>query len=425
MSDNSRIPGIWWLSDNPDTQVAGDLLIREGKLELNGSFEGVKDGVFRASKVGLKTAMRDKTILGITRNGNKRFTLEYFEEPSYTYTMSSYGEHKADTYILGNIFEGAHFTHTDSISFPDYFVELPYLFEWVNESIISVSTVFSDEKPMRIRKSTVELEEPKDVLALKTKGFELSFSLYRGGLQMSPPFKDVHVSQGCFLRVKPAGTMTLTEARSIIRHFQRFLGIAVGKNVEPIRFEARTADKEKIILHLRHPSSADYKSMHLEEMNFTYSDITKNAQSVLEKWYSDKEKHADMFDLFSSISSESGKNINNQFRDIVSAIEGYVSVESGKLDVSPDKAVKTLNEYLPKEKRFITPADYKKIRITRNKLAHLTLKLEDEAAVLDNEGKWINAKRMIFLLEYALLRNLGVEDSVLEGFYSKKKWYLS
>ena len=42
MTDSRRISGMWWMSDNPETKLSGDLLIDEGKLELNGSFEGLK-----------------------------------------------------------------------------------------------------------------------------------------------------------------------------------------------------------------------------------------------------------------------------------------------------------------------------------------------------------------------------------------------
>lgn len=413
------------MSDDPENHVAGDLLLHNGKLELNGSFDGMKDGVWGAVSAGLQSVRRDKTILGITRNGGKRFTLEFFDEPSFTYTMSATGGYKADTYTLGGIFEGSHFIDTQELSFSDYYVELPYLFEWVNDGIISIETVFLKDKPLAASSSNVKLEAPKEIQAFKSEDFQLSFSIYRGGLQTSPPFRRVHVSQGCFLRVKPTRGMALAEARSIIMHFQRLLGIAVGKNIEPIRFEVRSDDGDKIIVHLRNPSSADYKLMYIEQMNFIFSDIAQDSQRVFEKWYGDMEKHSDMFDLFSSISSDAGKNTNNQFKDIVSAIEGYVSVETGKLDISPDKAIKTLNEYLQKENRPIPPGDYKKIRITRNKLSHLTIKSEDEASVLHTEGKWVSAKRMIFLLEYALLRNLGVDNKMLLGFYDKRKWHLN
>lgn len=413
------------MSDDPENHVAGDLLIQDGKLELNGSFDGMRDGVWGAASTGLRPVRRDKTILGVTRNGGKAFTLEFFDEPSFTYTMSANGGYKADTYLLGGIFEGSHFKDTENLSFADYYVELPHLFEWVNDGIISIETVYLKDKPLAASSSTVKLEAPKDIQVFKADGFDLSFSIYRGGLKMSPPFRDVHVSQGCFLRIKPKQEMTLSEARGIIRHFQRLLGIAIGKSIEPIRFEARTSNGDKIIVHLRNPSPADYKHTDIEQMNFIYSDIAQSAQSVFEKWYGDMEKHLDMFDLFSSISSDAEKNINNRFKDIVSAIEGYVSVETGKLDVSPDKAFKTLNEYLPKENRPIPSGDYKKIRITRNKLSHLTLKSEDEVFVLDMEGKWVNAKRMIFLLEYALLKNLGVDDTMLASFYDKRKWHIN
>lgn len=35
-----RISGMWWLPDRPKDKIAGYLLIKDRKLELNGSFNG-------------------------------------------------------------------------------------------------------------------------------------------------------------------------------------------------------------------------------------------------------------------------------------------------------------------------------------------------------------------------------------------------
>ena len=55
--------------------------------------------------------------------------------------------------------------------------------------------------------------------------------------------------------------------------------------------------------------------------------------------------------LFSVIYSGTNKNLNNQFKDIVSAIEGYVRIARNDLNITLEKTIKTLNEEVPKDDR--------------------------------------------------------------------------
>src|SRR3989338_1907789 len=118
MDEILRTPGIWWLLDDPDNKVSGDLLISDKKLELNGSFEGMKSGSFGVELSRIVSVRQDKTIQGIAKKGGKSYTLEYFDKPS-SITMSMPG-YRADTYMLGNIFGGDHFETTDGLSFERY-----------------------------------------------------------------------------------------------------------------------------------------------------------------------------------------------------------------------------------------------------------------------------------------------------------------
>ena len=156
-------------------------------------------------------------------------------------------------------------------------------------------------------------------------------------------------------------------------------------------------------------------------MNFVFSELDINLQNILEKWFSQKEKYSDVFDLFSSINTGKNKNLNNQFNDIISAIEGYVRIEKNQLDLKLDKTIKTLNEALPEANRPLVKSDYDKIRVTRNKISHIALKPGDEVSILSNQEKYICLQKMKFLLEYSFLKNIGLEESLLNKFYLNKK----
>lgn len=419
----NRITGIWWMSDDPDNKVPGDLLIDTRKLELNGSFTGLEQGHFGGFKPGLRWPVKGKTIQGFARKGGKRYTLEFFDNPGFTMNTNTY---QADTYSLGNIFEGNHFEKTDNLSFERYYVEFPYLFEWVNDGIISVETVFENSEPLKIRHSTVKIEAPKEVSIYRKDGLELSFAYSRGGLPMMGPFKDIHMFQRCSIKVSSKKGIGFQDAYKLIMHVSRLVSIGLGKSILPVHFEMSSGAGLKLqkTTLLNVPAKlGDYKKTpHLAEMNFIFDDIKGDSQSILDKWLSDRVKHVDMFDLFSSIQTDRSRNPNNQFLDIVSAIEGYVRVETGNLGMDLVKTIKTVNENLPKADRLLKPADYENIRITRNKLSHVALdKPGDEVKVYDLEQKVIAIQKLTTLLEYALLKNLGVSDKILSNFYQRRK----
>lgn len=422
-----RIPGVWWFSDDPKNVVPGDLLIADRKLELNGSFDGMKPGIIGKGKPGLISARQDRTILGVTRKGGKRYTLEYFDEPSYSIAMPGY---KADTYTLGHIFEGDHFSRTDNLAFETYYVELPYLLEWVNDGVISTQMIIPNNKTASMADTSfkIEISGPKAIEVFKGAKFNMSFRIYPEGVTLGTPVKDMHLSERCVVKIESVGeNLTFLEAGAIMAHIERFLAIATGKGVEPIKYQASSGsghESKTVTVLTRGMQNTQKCDISIHEMNFTFSDIKPDSQAIFEKWLDDMAKHADMFDLFSVIRSDSPKNINNHFKDVVSALEGYISVEEGKLDVSLKKTFKTLNEKLPKVDRPLTSNDYEKIRITRNKLSHLTIRPEDEAYVLSDSDKWVNTQRMTFLLEYSLLKNLGLSEAMLTQFYEKRKLYL-
>ncbi len=426
-STSERISGMWWFSDDSDNVVPGDLLIADRKLELNGSLESMKPGPIGVGRPGLVHARQDRTILGITRKGGKRYTLEYFDDPSFSIAMPGY---KADTYTLGHIFEGNHFSKTDSLAFERYYVEFPYLLEWVDDGVISIQMTMPNDKALMAKDTSfkIEIGGLKTIEVFKGADFKMSFAIHPEGMSVSAPVKNMNLSQRCVVRIESTGNnLPLVQAGSIIAHIERFLAIATGRNIDPIKYQASSGsghESRTVTILTRATHKDQHRTLSIHEMNFSFSDIKADTQAIFEKWFGNIEKHADMFDLFSVIHSDSPKNVHNYFRDIVAAIEGYVSVEEGKLDVSPDKAIKTLNEKLPKADRLISSADYKKIRITRNKLSHLTIPSKDEVHVLNDSNKWVNIQRMTFLLEYSLLKDLGLSEAMLTHFYEKRRIYL-
>lgn len=419
MGEANRTAGLWWLSDKPNNKIAGDLLIEERKLELTGSFEGMKPGVYGGSPKLLKTE-QNTTIQGIVRNGGKKYTLEYFADP-VAFTMHSY---KADTYRLGDIFIGEHINKIENLAFDKYYIEFPYLHEWLNDGVITVSTSFQKE-PLRRQSTTITVSDIKTTEIYKDKNVKLLLVSRADKVPMFSVGKNINIAQNCVLGIEISkGSLPLLDARRIIRHFERFLTIATGRSLEPtdIKVKAGNSPTKGYTTVLPYRSKKkDYKDIHIHDMNFTFEDIKARRKAIFTKWFADNDKYADIFDLFSVLRSDVPKMLENEFKDIVGAIEGYVRIEQNNLDISLDKAIKTVNEALPKNDRPLTKNDYKKIRITRNKLSHMATKPEDLPFILNHEEMWFTFEKLLVLFEYSLLKNLGLSQKMLKKFYDKRK----
>lgn len=422
MNQNELIQGLWWFSNKPETKISGDLSIKERKLELNGCFEELKSGSFGGAPKFI-SIQKDNTILGISKKGSKKYTLEFYDEPSFSLSFPGY---KSDTYSLGTIFEGAHFPQTDKLSFSKYYVEFPYLFEWINNGVVSTQVKFLDKKKKQsLEEILIKIEKQKTIDVFQNADFKLACIIQADKMPLMPS-KEINISQKCFIKVAALKKeLCLTDIYSIIFHLERFLIIAISKTLEPVSYQAiiNNGKHSNIIQIFPHfLKQKEYIKIHPADMNFTFLDIKDDSQAIFNKWFSDKDKHKDVFNLFSVINSGTNKNLNNQFKDIVSAIEGYVRIAKNDLNMTLEKTIKTLNEEVPRDNRPLDPKeDYKKIRITRNKLSHVAIKKEDEKFILDGKEKWIYFHKLTFLLEYSFLKNMGMSKNLLGKFYGKKK----
>lgn len=419
MDNKDKIQGLWWLSDKPENKVSGELLIEERKLELNGTLEGAKSLVSMGNPKKFIGIQKDKYIFGISQKGNKSFTLEFYDEPtSISITMPGY---QSDTYSLGNIFEGVHLNPKCN-GFSKYYVELPYLFDWAGIGIISSTFHFSSNQKT-IEKAVINIGSIKEVNLYRGNDYKITYVIRPDKFPLSIS-QETTISQRCYLEIESLNKkVSLANFYDLVFHFTRFLSIAVGCSLEPLCYQARSDTQQgglaQIFPHFY--KKRDYKSIHALEMLFTLSDFGNDLQEILDKWFSQREKYSDVFDLFSAINSGSNKNLNNQFNDIISAIEGYVRIEKNQFELSLDKCVKILNETLPENSRPFTKSDYNKIRVTRNKIAHVALRPGEENYLLDNKEKYIYLQKLKFLLEYYFLRIIGLENNLLDKFFQNKR----
>jgi len=284
------------------------------------------------------------------------------------------------------------------------------------------------KKKQSLEEVLIKIEKQKTIDVFQNADFKLACIIQADKIPLMPS-KEMNISQKCLIKVTALKKeLCLTDIYSIIFHLERFLIMAIGKTLGPVSYQAiidNGKDSNIIQIFPHFLKQKEYTKIHSADMNFTFLDIKDDSQAIFSKWFSDKDKHKDVFNLFSVINSGTNKNLNNQFKDIISAIQGYVRIAKNDLNISLEKTIKTINEEVPKDDRPLDgKKDYKKIRVTRNKLSHVAIKKGDEKFILDHKEKWIYFNKLTFLLEYSFLKNMGMSKNLLEKFHGKKKQFI-
>lgn len=407
---DETITGRWWFSDQKkDNAISGNLLLQKGRLELNGLLNyptKIKTGDERFIKY------EKKTILGISKTG-KFYTLEFDEEPSRRFSQPGY---KTETYILGRIFEGAHFQNIDDIKFEKYHFEFPYLYEWFGLSSLSLNYDFEKKTTTPL---TIQIKNNNPFLIYKNDKIKI---FYQNKINTKIDSNGMSIPKGIKIEQQPylileslEDEIKLSNFYTVVEHLKRFLILGIGKYFSAKNYEGIILHKDKVKIFL---DSKKHKKIFPQHMNFTFFEIKDDIQIVLNNWFKQKEKYEDVFDIFYNFYRQTDMNINNQFKDICSSIEGYVRI-MGKAS-SLLNSIRLLNNIIPKEIRPIDKNQYERINFTRNKLTHIR---QDEKNIipLNEKEKVVIIRKLKFILEYSFLSEIGVNKNLLQKFYDRNK----
>lgn len=408
-----KISGLWWLSNNPDDAISGDLWLEKGILELNGYFSDGKD--IRAGRFNrIRRPSKDIVIYGCSRDHGKKYTLEYYPDPC-KYTIHEY---MVCSYNVGKIFIGDHLSELDNTCVNGVYVKIPFLYEWVDKSFVRVNNC----KNRNVR-HLVEISHSREIEIYHGDGFVLNLFIDSVISMGSFPTKKIGITEDCYLNLKSTkNSFSLRDSIRIIKHFERFLIIATGVYLQAteIDFDTHPDSSEKISLYQNNIAEIK-KSVYGDMMPFMFEDIEEDIEIILEKWFSDMDKYIDIFNLFSVIRSGSTKILENKYKDVISALEGFVRLSENKLELTLDRVIKIANEKLEDGKRPFDGCDYGNVRTTRNKLSHMAISPKSDSRVLNHEEMFVAYNKLLFLLEYGFLDGLGVKKEILDRFYDKRK----
>ncbi|PIV90786.1 hypothetical protein COW46_01420 [Candidatus Gracilibacteria bacterium CG17_big_fil_post_rev_8_21_14_2_50_48_13] len=408
------IIGTWWISDKPENKVPGSLEVDEKKLTLLGAFNSFPSSALMVSI--LETPVKENMIVGISSKG-EYFSLEYYKTPAHTQLAFSRSLSHNETYSIYRIIKGGHFDNIDELSFDHIRVELPHLFQWFSKSAVKSEILSKEEKGLDTISITCDLNNPERTVLYSDELIEVSYNIDLTVPTL--PLDDLHISQKGIVKIESKiKSMQLDSLLSILNSLIRFLQIGIGQKLKPIKITAHI-DKNNVQVLLP-PNLITIKKRSIHDMMFSFSEVEGSIQDILHKVINYNHDYADILNLYSGLIEDSTKNIHNRFKDAVSFIEGFVKQKSG--DKTLEQVFKLFNkEYTNSKGDTLLPAaDVKKIIVTRDRLTHFFMHEKKLKHVVDEECIIIYTDKLIFLIEFALLKDLGLHDDLLEKFYEKR-----
>lgn len=408
------IMGTWWISDKPENKVTGSLEIDEKKLTLIGGFSRFPSTTRMLPT--LETAVKENTIVGVSSSGDY-FTLEYYKTPATIEWAFSQSSSHNETYSIYRVIKGGHFDNVDDLCFDYICVELPHLFQWFSKSAVKSQIVSKEGEGLDTISIICDLKSHERIVLYGDKQIEVSYSI--DVTVPTLPLDDIHISQRGIIKLESKKkSMQLDSHLSILSSLIRFLQIGIGQKLKPIKITAHI-EKNKVQVLLP-PNLVTIKKRSIHDMMFSFSEVEGSIQDILYKVINHDRDYADILNLYTGLIEDSAKNIHNRFKDAVSFIEGFVKQKSG--DKTLEQVLKLFNKGYTNNKgdTLLLAEDIKKIIVTRDKLTHFFIHEKKLKQVADEESIIIYTDKLIFLIEFALLKDLGLKDDLLEKFYEKR-----
>jgi hypothetical protein len=417
--ESFKFRGEWWLPENPDRREKGDIRFSQQagiELNLNGSFRDSSFVVFDGSLEMLlgQDATRYSTILGISAQGDKEFTLVDSLESEFIGSRSGYPTQKCQP---GMVLIGDHIEDFENEKYDKLFLQFSHLPEWAGLSSFSRGIPSSEEQTRNTW--YLEYSAPEEVVCNTTSG-KVVFFCTKPQPKMNSSSHEVVLYLSTYICVEPSSPTVYKDLhKQYIQPLQRFLTLATGTPnyvdsvvLKQVAAEAAGGDKHIQVFYKqprRNPDASD--SLEPEAMLFTLGGLSDVLENVVDSWLRLHTELGPVCDLFFSVQFASTMYLEGRFLNMVHATETYHrrrNQERGKgpalrtrmTDLLADigKAVEPL---IPNEKDFVD-----KVVDTRNYLTHYDPKKEEKAA--SGNELYRLTETLSYVVKVCLLRESGI-----------------
>lgn len=437
--DSFTHEGFWWLSDKPEEQVAGTLTFSQAegaRLQLLGMFGGM---------LAFNRDMNERsTIHGIIKNGKPITLLDAFVKNRQVNVPGIMNEQ----YYAHLLCIGYHFSSDEDDLFRKSYFRFERLEEWL------VTSPFEHEW---------EFDPPK-----------LTLRVDKGRSEEMTAFSDHRIGKSSNMNTNSGSTehcinilsflfCEADAARSVRWHFvvatrmQELASLCTGHYL-PLTHLKLVLDNEhkaseratevEVFAQMQHPQAGS-RPKH-EIPLFALTELLRDEDRAVENWFKQYEKLSPAINLFFAVTGERQMFVNVRFLLAIQALEvfhrrtaatvlmpkpDFKKLRKQLADAIPSDAPTEMTEKLTGLYAFANEpslmqrlsailselnTDFgeevvgfsgsfaRSVVDTRNYNTHFTSTLEMKA--LDGQGMYWATRRIILLLTYQFMKNIGIES---------------
>lgn len=327
--------GYWWLPGNEENKHFGNLSFSHNEgltLEMFGSFS--LDALEPGESVSLGDIKQYPVIKGITRGG-KYLTL--FDCDSAGLVLSAPG-FASKKFTIGYAFEETtpNTKRSPSSTFYKAFLQYTYLPDWVGSSGIQ-ENLFLNNETGKLDRLEVTYRTPDEVVANLEKakisiveGYNFSSrNRLTHGVSLQPIIS---------FEIEVVDEMALEDwFTQYIEPLRDFLTLATRRpnavtrlslysNQNRAEASGSTLETSATTIYYRQPvarRAREEKAVDIYNMLFGFHDISVEFEQVLNTWLSKRDKFRSTMNLFFAVENTSGTSLNNEFLNLVQALEVY------------------------------------------------------------------------------------------------------
>lgn len=449
--DSFSHEGFWWLPDNPDERVSGTLSFSQEdgpSLELLGVFGGF---------LAFNKEMDERiTIHGLTKKGKKVTLLDAF----VTNRQMNMPGIMNEKYRPHLVCIGHHMAEKNDAIFDKSFFRFERLEEWLGSQPFKQDWLFD---PPRLN-LFVDKGQAEQLTAFGDFKIGRSSNLNTGGSGRTA----FSVKVLSFLDCETTGPVPLEDHFQVANRLQELASLCTGHylpmthlslRVHGTAMEGRPPEEVEVFAQMQHPEAGS-RPQH-EHPLFSARELLAANERAVENWFKQYETLSPAIDLFFAVTGEKRMFTNIRFLLAIQALEVFhrrtkkgglmAKADYRKLrkqlvaaiprGIAPEMSEKleglynfanepslmqrleailaSVNEDFGEIVPGFTDRFARRVVDTRNYNTHFTATLEAKA--MDGADMWWASRRIIMLLTYLFLKNIGIKAPAFRDALERHK----
>jgi hypothetical protein len=440
MLEHEMYKGLWWIPENEDGKLTGDLTVRKGKAELEVIGDFGRELLAETARVkSYSPNLADQPrVLGISVDG-KPITLEMVSERGHSVNLPGLPISK---YGAGVALIGKHFEKGESVTFDEIAISATDLNTWTRVSGFNTSLGFEELEDSGSHAFTtidIRYEAPDEIRIPLSRGEEIIIKFTAPAKGLWGRGSHVELTQEAALHFRFAKRASLQEVFERVSQIRNFLSLAVGRPVSVLSVSGYQDDYKRegssslrpiqLYWQIPHNPEPSDKSRDISEMLFTLEEAKPEMSTAMGKWFLKQARLEPVFNLFFGTLYHPNLYLEVKFLAYAQAIETYDYRRRRKptSKTLAQRAYDVLAQCRTVAKSIVGPgqddldAFVRDFKDTRNYYTHYNPKLERKAA--RGTALLLLSIQLQAVIEMILLRELGFPCRAIDGILERANRY--